>query len=166
MGRYDTYLFSPAREPFNPQITKPIRDWWDVFADDQAAAFDQFGWPYYTREWLEEWYPGYGSSWPLFNGAVGILYEQAGVDGSRVSQHDGTVLTYSRTVSQQYLSSIANLRTAARHRHALMEHYLDHRQRATDEFGGGPARAFVIRPDGNPDRLEFLADPCAFPKAA
>lgn len=157
MGQWDTHLFSPPRQPFNLQITPELRDWWNVFAADQGAAFDRHAWPYYTREWNEEWYPGYGSSWPLYHGAVGILYEQAGVSGSRVAQQDGTVLTYSETVAHQYVGSIANLSTAAANREKLLRHYYNHRQKATSEFGGGPARAFLVRPDANGDRLNHLA---------
>jgi len=156
MGKYDTYLFSPPRAPFNPQLTMKVRNWWDRFAEDQARAFDTFGWPYYTRDWNEEWYPGYGSSWPLFMGSVGILYEQAGVSGYKVSQHDGTVLSYSEAVAHQYVSSIANVTTAANNRAELLNDYYDHADRAIKEFGGGPARAFLIKPDANIDRLDHL----------
>ena len=157
MGQWDTYLFNPPRAPFNPQLTPALRAWWDVFAVDQARAFDQHGWAYYTREWNEEFYPGYGSSWPLFQGTVGILYEQAGVSGSRVAQHDGTVLTYSETVAHQYVSSMANATTAADHRRELLTGYYEHRARAVAEYGGGPVRAFLVVPDANVDRLDDLA---------
>lgn len=157
MGQWDTYLFSPPRLPFNLQLTREIRRWWDIFAADQAQAFDKHGWAYYTREWNEEWYPGYGSSWPLYTGAVGILYEQAGVSGSRISRHDGTVLTYSETVEHQYVSSIANLTTAANRRRELLNHYYDHRARAIGEYGGGRPKAFLVAPDVNPDRFNHLA---------
>lgn len=157
MGQYDTYLFSPPRQPFNQQLSPELKDWWNIFAADQAAAFDRHAWPYYTREWNEELYPGYGSSWPLYQGAVGILYEQAGVSGSRISQHDGTVLTYSETVAHQYLSSVTNLTTAANHREELIRHYIAHRKNAASTFGGGPAHAYLVRPDANVDRLNDLA---------
>ena len=157
MGQWDTYMFNPPRAPFNPQLTSALRTWWDVFAADQAQAFDQNGWAYYTREWNEEFYPGYGSSWPLYQGTVGILYEQAGVSGSRVTQHDGTVLTYAETVAHQYVSSMANARTAANHRRALLTGYYDHRARAVAEYGGGPVRAFLVVPDANVDRQADLA---------
>ncbi|MEK9137231.1 MAG: M14 family zinc carboxypeptidase, partial [Bacteroidota bacterium] len=157
MGQWDTYLFSPPRHPFNPYLTDRVKHWWNVFAADQAGAFDRRGWAYYTREWNEELFPGYGSSWPLFVGAVGILYEQAGVSGSRVSRHDGTVLTYSEAVEHQYISSIANLTTAANNRKQLLHDYYAHRERAVSEFGGGKVKAYIVAPDNNPDRLTHLA---------
>ncbi len=158
MGQWDTYLFSPPRHPFTPQISQRTKEWWNIFAADQAKAFDKNGWAYYTREWNEEWYPGYGSSWPLFTGAIGILYEQAGVSGSRVSRHDGTVLTYSESVQHHYVSSLANLQTAAANRRSLLADFHDARANAIETYGGGPAKAFLVRPDGNPDRLEHLAE--------
>jgi hypothetical protein len=136
MGQWATYLFSPPRAPFNLQLTDEIRAWWITFAADQSRAFDEFGWPYYTREWNEEWFPGYGSSWPLFNGAIGILYEQAGVSGSRVSQHDGTVLTYSESVAHQSQAQKAGHRNVRRR----------------------PGAGVLVRPDANPDRLAHLAE--------
>jgi hypothetical protein len=157
MGAWDTYLFNPPRPPFNPQLTAALRRWWDVFAADQAAAFDRFGWAYYSREWNEEFYPGYGSSWPLYQGTVGILYEQAGVSGSRVARHDGTVMMYSESVAHHYVSSMANTTTAADHRRELLEGYYDHRAEAVSTYGGGPARAFLVAPDSDVDRMDDLA---------
>lgn len=157
MGQWDTYLFSPPRHPFNPYLTDRVKHWWNVYAADQAKAFDQRGWAYYTREWNEELFPGYGSSWSLYTGGLGILYEQAGVSGSRISRHDGTVLTYSESVEHQYVSSVANLTTAANNRKQLLIDYYTHRQRAVSEYGGGKVRAYIVAADNNPDRLAHLA---------
>ncbi|MFN0157362.1 MAG: M14 family zinc carboxypeptidase [Bacteroidota bacterium] len=157
MGQWDTYLFSPPRHPFNPYLTDRVKHWWGVYAADQARAFDQRGWAYYTREWNEELFPGYGSSWSLYTGGLGILYEQAGVSGSRISRHDGTVLTYSESVEHQYVSSIANLTTAANNRKQLLLDYYTHRQRAISEYGGGKVKTYIVAPDSNPDRLAHLA---------
>ncbi|MGA9115629.1 MAG: M14 family zinc carboxypeptidase [Bacteroidota bacterium] len=157
MGQWDTYLFSPARAPFNLFLTPALRRWWETFASDQAGAFDERGWAYYTREWNEEWFPGYGSSWPLFAGAVGILYEQAGIVGS-VSRHDGSILSYGETVEHQYISSMANVGTALRNREGLLRHYHEHRKQAVERFGGGAPRAFLVAPGEHPDRAARLCD--------
>jgi hypothetical protein len=157
MGQWDTYLFSPPRAPFNPFLTERLQQWAATFARDQARACDQRGWAYYTREWNEESYPGYGSSWPHYTGAVGILYEQAGVTG-RVARHDGTTMTYAETVEHHYISSLANITTTLRNRKALLTGYRDHRTRAMEHNGDGEVRAFLVTPDGNPDRTNNLAD--------
>jgi len=123
MGPLDTYLFNPPREPFNPHMPEMIYKWWKIMSLEHSAAFDLNGWNYYTREWNEEFFPGYGSSWAIYLGAVGLLYEQAGVDGSQVLQKDGTVLTFRESVHHQFISSIANLLTAADNRKDLLRDF-------------------------------------------
>jgi hypothetical protein len=109
MGSQDTYLFSPQREPKNPHTPESRSRWSALFARDQAAAFDQRGWAYYTGEWNEGWYPGYSDAWATFRGAVGILYEQARVGEDAVRRPGGGLLTYRRAVMHQAVSSLANI---------------------------------------------------------
>ncbi len=44
MYNLDTYLFSPSSEPYNPNLNPIILKWMNVFAADDAKAFDQYGW--------------------------------------------------------------------------------------------------------------------------
>ena len=146
MGPLNTYLFSPPREPFNPNVTDRQKRWWTLFARDQADGFDQYGWSYYTREWCEEWYPGYANGWAMHIGAIGILYEQAGVDGSLVRQRDGSLLTYRESIHHHFVSSIANLTTAAVRRTDLLRQYYEEKVRAVEERPSRHPRAFLFVP--------------------
>lgn len=159
MGSYSTFLFSPGREPINHNITADLRRWWDVFAADQGAEFDKRGWSYYTGDWHEEWYPGYGSAWCLFTGALGILYEQAGAEGSSVKRHDGSVHDYPRAVAQQAVSSIANLSTTAKNRRQMLADYAKfHRDGILGQARDGLNGAYIFAPMNNPGReQEFLS---------
>ena len=157
MGWDDTYLFSPPREPFNPYLPDAVHRWWPVFARDQAAAFGARGWSHYTREWNEEFFPGYGSSWAMYHGAVGILYEQAGTDGSVVRQTDGSYLTYREAALHQFQSSIANMETAMRNRVAILRDYRAGRRMSVEAGRSGPVRAYVFRSPDNPERAGLLA---------
>jgi hypothetical protein len=157
MGQWDTYLFSPARAPFNPYLSERLQRWARMFAGDQAQAFDRNGWAYYSGEWNEEWYPGYASSWPHYTGAVGILYEQAGITG-RVARHDGTTMTYAETVTHHYVSSMTNITTTLRNREQLLDGYRRHRVEAVERFGGGETRAYIVSAARHPDRVNALAD--------
>jgi hypothetical protein len=158
MGWDDTYLFSPPREPFNPYLPDAIHRWWPVFAQDQAAAFDARGWSFYTREWNEEFFPGYGSSWAMYHGAIGILYEQAGTDGSVVRQTDGTYLTYREAVLHQFQSSLSNMETAMRNRGAILRDYRAGRRASVQTGRSGPLRAYVFTPGEHPERARRLAE--------
>ncbi len=157
MGAYDTYLFSPPREPINVNIGENVRKWGQLFAAEQARAFDRYGWSYYTREWSDQWFPGYGSAWSEFLGAVGILYEQAGVDGSLVKRPDGTIMRYPETVHHHVVSSLANLTTAAGHRLDLLRDFGASKRSMVKKQNGGPA-VFYLVPGGNRGRLDRLVE--------
>jgi hypothetical protein len=158
----NTYLFSPPREPFNPYRIPQVHKWWDVFSKDQAAAFDRYGWSYYTREWNEESFPGYGSAWGMLTGAIGMLYEQAGVDGSQIKHHDGTVMTYRESIHHHFISSMANLTTAAEHRKELLEDFYEQKKQAVGkQRGSKTSAAFVFPPTANVSRLNRLAETLA-----
>ncbi len=154
MGPLDTYLFSPPREPFNPYMTGYIHKWWDRVAKKHAEYFDRFGWSYYTREWNEELYPGYGSSWSIYLGAVGMLFEQAGVDGSVVKRPEGSVMSYRETVHHQFVGSMANLLAVAEGREELLT---DYRRQKEENLRARPA-AFVFAAGANRTRLDRLVE--------
>lgn len=159
MGALNTYLFSPGREPVNPLISSTLKQWSHRFAADQAKAFDQFGWSYYTREWLDEWYPGYGSEWPTLLGAVGILYEQAGTDGSSVKRRDGTLLSYRESVHHQFISSMANISTATKNRRELLEDYHRAARENLAPPSNGEPQTYYIVPGADSTRTRrFIKD--------
>ena len=146
MGSNATYLFSPPRQPINYNTAENVYKWWDIFSDDQGSAFDKRGWPYYTKEWHEHWFPGYGSGWPCFLGVIGILYEQAGVDGLMVQQQDGYVLTYHEAINHQFTSSLANLTTLANNRKEIMRDYHNTRRNIVLD-GEKSGLTFFVAPD-------------------
>ncbi len=151
MGPLDTYLFNPPREPINPHVQQRTRHWWQVFTQDQAAAFDRFGWSYYTRAWYEGWYPGY-TSWIEFLGGIQILYEQASTQGSFVSRPDGTRLSFREAVHHHFISSMANLLTTANHRQALLEDYYRVRLAAIQPPKKEKNKTYYLVPGANPTR--------------
>ncbi|KPJ61006.1 MAG: hypothetical protein AMJ46_03180 [Latescibacteria bacterium DG_63] len=156
MGEFDTYLFSPPREPFNPNVTEFLKRWLDVFAADQAQAFDKFGWSYYTGEWNEEWAPVYANVWASRTGAIGILYEQASVGGTVIKRPDETFMWYPETVLHQVVSSIANLSTLAAHREELLRDF-HYEKRKDVSSRDGARKAYVFTEGKNPSRARELA---------
>jgi hypothetical protein len=157
MGSQDTYLFSPAREPHNPHLPPYRRGMAEVFADDQARAFDRFGYPYYSGEWFEDWYPGYTDLWASLRGAQGILYEQARIAEDGVQRHSN-LLSYQQSVHHQVLSSFANLETLRRERKAMLDAFSSDRAEVSSPRGPYGNRSFVILPTGNQGRLNDLLD--------
>ena len=154
MGDDDTYLFSPPRHPFNPNLPPSHLKWWDRFAGDQAEALDARGYPYYTREWNEEFFPGYGSSWAAYRGALGILYEMSGTAGTVVRKHSGDLRTYAEATEHHVLSSIANLESLSNNHAAILADFVAERREAVEQPGGV---AVWVLPEGrNPQRTRDL----------
>jgi len=155
MGPTDTYMFSPPREPFNPYMVDYVYKWWDRVAESHGRMFDQYGWSYYTREWNEEFFPGYGSSWAIYLGAVGMLFEQAGVDGSQVKRPEGTVMTYRETVHHQFIGSFANLLACAQGREELLSDFYN--VKLNNIKSRSKSGAFLFPPGPNASRLARFA---------
>lgn len=158
MGSGSSFLFNPPREPINPNMHQKIKNWWGVFANDQAKAFDNYGWSYYTREWLEEWYPGYGSSYPSYSGAVSILYEQARTAGLEVKRSDNTVLTFREAVHHQFIASLANLNTAADNRKKMLNDFYQIKKEAVSKYQKNDVKTFIIENDENKFRINLLLE--------
>ena len=157
MGSDDTYLFYPPRAPFNPNTSPLLHKWWKTFADEQGAAFDAYGWSYYTREWADFWYPGYTDGWGAMQSAVGILYEQAGTGGRPIRQSSGAILTYREAVHHHAVSSLSNIKTLAGHRREVLQDFLAQKRAALAADDARPA-TFLFPPGPNTTRTRALLD--------
>jgi len=154
MGDNSSYLFTPPRHPFNPHLPPGQHKWWKRFAADQAEALDSRGYPYFTREWNEEFFPGYGSSWAAYHGALGILYEMSGTGGTLVRKREGSLRTYAQATEHQVASSVANLTTLADNRAEILGDFIADR-RAFMEAKGNVA-AWILPEGRHPERTRRL----------
>lgn len=157
MGSQDSYLFSPPRKPHNPHLPPYRTDMAEHFADEQAQAFDEFGYPYYSGEWNENWFPGYSDAWAALRGAQGILYEQARIADDAVQRHTH-LLSYRQSVHHQVLSTFANLRTLQANRERMLSNYAADRADLVADDGPYSDRSFVFPPSGNQGRLNELLE--------
>lgn len=158
MNANDSYLFPPARHPFNPLRPLTVRRWERTFSDEQARALDTRGYPYFSGEWNEEFFPGYGSSWASYHGGIGILYEMSRTSGTTVRKRDGTERTFAQAVEHQVLSSVANLESLRSRRVEILADQRAARAEAVALGGKGDCRAWVLLPDErHPGRLPDLA---------
>ncbi len=156
MGSNSTYFFAPPMAPVNKNVAPQILDWWDRYAAGNAAAFDAQGWPYFRREGYDEFWPGYGVSWPILQGAVGMTYEQASSGAGAIRRRDGTVLTLHDAAHHHYTASIATLRVTAEQRSARVRDYVASRLEPIRNPGRGVLRTVVIERDAQ-GRADSLA---------
>jgi len=152
MGSQETFLMGPPTDPLNEHISKASMKWGNVFANDQAAAFDQKNWPYYTGEWFENLYPGY-SNYAEYRGSVHILYEQARMAEDGVRQGNGRILTYQESVHHQFLSTLTNLKTLATHSKEIYKDFFNERRdniSLTSEYAN---ISYILPPTKNIKRM-------------
>ena len=152
MGPQDTFLMGPPREPINKNIDLDIKKWGDVFAEDQAKAFDDRDWRYYTGEWFENLYPGY-SNYSEYRGSVHILYEQSRMAEDGVRRTEGTVQTYKESVHHMYISTMANLKTLQLNSKEMYKDYWDGRKYNVSSQSEYANKYYVVLPTDNLGRL-------------
>ena len=158
MGGDSTYYFAPPARPVNPHFSRAQQDWLDAFGRAIATRFDAAGQAYFVREVFDSFYPGYGESWPMGHGAVGMTFEQASARGLVWRRDDDTRLTYQDGIRNHFRAALATVETAARGREKLLRDFLDFRRAAVRDGEQGPVRQYVLVPGKDPDRARRLAD--------
>ncbi len=156
-GGNNSYYFAPPADPLNPHITEGQVAAFDLFGRANAARFDERGWPYFIREVYDSFYPGYGESWPIFQGSIGMTYEQASARGLSFARNDGTTLTYRDGVMHHFNAAIVTTITAAQHRERLLREFLAYRRSAVAEGETGAIREYVLVPGADTSRADLLA---------
>jgi hypothetical protein len=152
------YYFAPPARPVNPHFSRAQQDWLDSFGRAIAARFDAAGQAYFVREVFDSFYPGYGESWPMGHGAVGMTFEQASARGLVWRREDDTRLTYQDGILNHFRAALATVETAARGREKLLRDYLDFRRAAVRDGEQGPVRQYVLVPGRDSDQARRLAD--------
>jgi hypothetical protein len=157
MGGNSSYYFAPPAHPINPHVTRSQTESFELFGRANAAKFDERGFPYFVRENYDEFYPGYGESWPIFHGAIGMTYEQASPRGLLWKRTDGDLLSYRDAIVRHFTAALTTAATAARNRERLLRDFYEYRRSAISEGERGPIREYVIVPGHDPSRARLLA---------
>lgn len=155
MGAEQGYFFPPPAAPHHPFLTGEHLGLWDTLGRRMAAAFDEKGWRYWTREVFDSFYPGYGETWPSLLGAVGMTFEQASARGPRTRLKDGSVLTHRDAVRHHLLAAFTTCTTVARERQRFVRAWFEYRMEAVRSGG---KRAMVLASAADPTRAAELAD--------
>ncbi|MHC4329103.1 MAG: M14 family metallopeptidase [Planctomycetota bacterium] len=153
----DTYLFDPPRDPINLNLSPKVMDWRKRFSQDQADAFNRYGWSYYTRDWYSEWSPVYTNAWASMQGAIGLLYEQARVDAASVKQATGEETGYHEAVHHHIVSTLTNLETLRANRREILGDFLADRRWAIGEQDAH-GRTFLLPPGGDASRRQQMIE--------
>lgn len=158
MGGNSTYFFPPPAQPINSEITAVQRGWLTRYGKNNARWFDRFGFDYFTREAYDAFYPGYGDSWPMAHGSIGMTFEMASARGLVYRRTDEGLLHYRDGVRRHFVASMATLETLANAPTAAQRAFLLHRRAGVARGKAGKVREYVFPPRGDRTRLARLAN--------
>ncbi|MDZ4729940.1 MAG: M14 family metallopeptidase [Xanthomonadales bacterium] len=144
MGGDSSYYFAPGAEPINPHVTPTQVKNEELFGQTNAAWFDEFGIDYFSRDVYDNFYSGYGSSWPQYFGSIAMTYEQAGVEGLIFRQYNGHELRYRDAVRNHFVTSLGSAETVARNRQKFLQDFYDYQLSAIAEGRSDDIRTYII----------------------
>jgi hypothetical protein len=150
------YYFAPAAEPFHKDITPWQREMQTIIGKNNAKYFDQNGWLYFTKQEFDLLYPSYGDTYPIYNGSIGMTYEQGGISaGLAVLTRSGDTLTLVQRVAHHHSTSLSTVESVS----AYSQKLLDEFKKFYDNSRTNPPgeyKTYVIEND-NVDKVNALA---------
>jgi len=154
----DPYYFAPAAEPFHEDLTEWQIDFQSTIGHNNAEYFNENGWLYFTEEVFDLFYPGYGDTWPLFNGAIGMTYEQGGSGraGRAIVTSEGDTLTLTDRLRRHHTTGLSTVEVTAEHHEQVVQQFADY-YASNQENPPGDYRTYVIRRDEQGHRLSTFA---------
>jgi hypothetical protein len=122
MGVESTFFFAPGAEPWNSVITPWQHEFHKLMGNGNATLFNEKFKLYFTKENFDLFYPSYGDTWPLLNGAIGFTYEQGGGGPSGVAYklESGDTLTLKDRIDGHFTASMATIKVSFENREKLL----------------------------------------------
>jgi hypothetical protein len=155
-GYNSPYYFAPAAEPFHKNITGWQKEFQTTIGKNNAKYFDQNGWLYFTREEFDLLYPSYGDTYPIYNGSIGMTYEQGGIGaGLAINTRMGDVLTLSERIAHHHSNGLSTIETASANAQKALEEFKKYFD-ASRTTPTGDYKTYVIKND-NTDKIKALA---------
>jgi hypothetical protein len=153
------YYFAPAAEPLHDAVTAWQRDFQTQIGKHNAKYFDEKGWLYFTKEQFDLFYPSYGDTYPTYNGAIGMTYEQGGSGraGLAIVTRQGDTLTLKDRMDHHFTTGIATIEVSAANAARLVSEFAQYFRQAQQQ-PAGDYKTFVVKAAGNPEKLQALAE--------
>lgn len=149
------YYFAPAAEPFHKVITPWQREMQTTIGKNNAKYFDQNGWLYFTKQEFDLLYPSYGDTYPIYNGSIGMTYEQGGISaGLAVVTRTGDTLTLVDRVAHHHSTSLSTVEVTSAYAEKLLTEF----KKFYDNSRANPPgeyKTYVVKND-NVDKVNAL----------
>jgi len=149
------YYFAPAAEPFHKVITPWQRGFQTIIGKNNAKYFDQNGWLYFTKQEFDLLYPSYGDTYPIYNGSIGMTYEQGGIGaGLAIVTRSGDTLTLADRIAHHLSTGLSTIETASANAQKLVEEFKKFYENSITK-PPGEYKTYIIQNDNN-DKIDAL----------
>jgi len=123
-GYNSPYYFAPAAQPYHEVITQWQRDFQVQIGKNNARYFDNNGWLFFTKHEFDLFYPSYGDTYPIYNGSIGMTFEQGGISaGLGVKTADDDTLTLVDRAQHHFTTGMSTIETAAKNAARLVTEF-------------------------------------------
>ncbi|MEP7142365.1 MAG: M14 family metallopeptidase [Ferruginibacter sp.] len=148
-GYNNPYYFAPAAQPYHEVITRWQKDFQVAIGKNNAKYFDANGWLYFTKEVFDLFYPSYGDTYPIYNGSIGMTFEQGGGGraGSAVVISNGDTLTLKDRIAHHFTTGMSTLEMVSKNTATLLKEFKQFFDDAKND-GVGEYKSFVITDAG------------------
>jgi hypothetical protein len=157
-GSNNPYYFAPAAEPFHEVITPWQREFQIMIGKNNAKYFDEQGWLYFTKEVFDLYYPSYGDTYPTYNGAIGMTYEQGGggYAGLTITTETGDPLTLKDRLTHHHTSGMSTVEITSQNASRIVDEFEKFFQENSNN-PTAPYKTYVIKGDNNQDKINKIA---------
>ncbi|MCX8019403.1 MAG: M14 family zinc carboxypeptidase [Chitinophagaceae bacterium] len=158
-GFNEPYYFAPAAQPYHEVITGWQKEFQEIIGKNNARYFDAHHWLYFTKQRFDLFYPSYGDTYPTFNGAIGMTYEQGGISGGLgVITEEGDTLTLEERVQHHFITTLSTVEISSQHASQLIREFKKYFQQAVQN-GIGEFKSYVIQhSEQNEERIGRLLE--------
>jgi len=144
MGTNSTYFFQPGvKSRQNPLTPKENFELTAKISEYHAAALDEIGSLYYSKESFDDFYYGKGSTYPDINGAIGILFEQASARGHLQQSVNGDV-SFPFAIKNHLTTSFSTIKAVQENRKSLLRYQNNFYRQAKLKSDASRIRAVVF----------------------
>ncbi len=158
MGGSQTYYFHPGvASRTNPLVPDEAERLMERTVRTSEAFLDGEGRLYFHGERFDNYYVGKGSTFPLLNGGVGVLYEAGAALGRELETPNG-LRTYRENIRKHFRTAVASIESGAALRADYLRYQKDFYASALRDANRQRTRAWVVAAPGDPARLHFFAD--------
>jgi len=123
-GYNSPYYFAPAAQPYHEVITQWQRDFQVQIGRNNAHYFDNNGWLFFTKKEFDLFYPSYGDTYPIYNGSIGMTFEQGGISaGLGIKTADDDTLTLVARAQHHFTTGMSTIETASKNAARLITEF-------------------------------------------